>query len=315
MNVPAKRRSRDRVSEKKTRREGAPNESAARVLCFGEVLWDLHTPIGQTFEAALELEMQPGGGAVNVAKHLQSLGIRAAIAGAVGADPLGRALKARLANMAIDVANLVETKLRTGLVLLSKSPFAAVAYRSTNDEAKAWQSALPKQFDATIFHISGLLPSNKLALALMRAMRRARKQGCLVTLDANVRPKLWTEQAQAHVDLLGVFREADLVKASDDDLRVLGCADARALASKLQSDAILVITHGARGATAVGPFGEIHEEAKPLALASALGAGDAFMAGLVATLTTATRARSLDALREALARGNAHAYRWLQHGH
>lgn len=312
MNVPAKPSARDRDSMEKTRDRDTPNENQTRVLCFGEALWDLQTKESQTFATADHLSMKPGGGAINVAEHLQSLGIRSAIAGAVGKDALGKALKARLAAMQIDVANLVEEQPKTGIVFLSSSPFAAVAYRSIVDEARAWAAALPERFDATIFHVSGLLPSPKLTTALSRAMARARKQGLFVTLDVNVRPKLWTAEAQARVDLRRVFRQADLVKVSEDDLRVLGYAHKKALASVLRAESIVVATEGARGATALGPFGEIHAQTEPLTLKSALGAGDAFVAGLLATLAKQHNARSVEAMRDALANGNAYAHRWLK---
>ncbi|MEL6276766.1 MAG: PfkB family carbohydrate kinase, partial [Bacteroidota bacterium] len=55
--------------------------SAPTVICFGEVLWDL-LPTGKL----------AGGAPMNVAYHLQSLGVDSAVISRVGNDELGREL-------------------------------------------------------------------------------------------------------------------------------------------------------------------------------------------------------------------------------
>ena len=311
MNVPAKPKTLHRDSQSTAMDRDERRSTTPAVLCFGEALWDLQTNAGSTFDTATHLAMTPGGGAVNVAKHLVSLGVRVALAGSVGADAVGRGLKARVAAMGIDVSRLLEAKPRTGLVMMTSAPMRVVAYRSVKEEANAWREALPAAFGATIFHISGLLPSRSLTTALVAAVKRSRRQGCLVSLDANVRPKLWTTDVLQQVGLERLFAEVDVLKTSDDDLRVLGFSTPLDLAKKLRADAMLVVTHGAKGATAIGPFGEIVSATEALAVENTIGAGDAFVAGLLSVLVQDPSGRDRATARAAIERGNKTAAAWL----
>jgi len=56
-------------------------ENAARVVCFGEILWDV-----------LPSKAKPGGAPMNVAYHLDRLGIQSVLVSRVGDDPKGHAL-------------------------------------------------------------------------------------------------------------------------------------------------------------------------------------------------------------------------------
>lgn len=279
---------------------------SADVVCLGEALWDLHVPEGARLETTAHLDLAPGGGAVNVAKHLVTLGKRASVVAAVGADPVGRALVSRLSAMGIDVSGIHEAKPRTGLVVMTRSPPRAVAYRSPKEEALALRDALPERFDAAIVHVSGLLPSRALASALVSAMKRARRQGCIVSIDTNLRPKLWAGDTATRVGLSRVLAEADLLKVSDDDLRVLGTTVARDLRPSLRPDAVVVSTHGASATRAIGPFGELSIEGDALEVESAIGAGDAFIAGVLSVLAGVGRAHAheREAIELAIRRGN-----------
>ena len=257
MNVPAKPLTRNRDPQRGTTDRDERSGDFTDVVCLGEALWDLRVPEGATLEATARLELEPGGGAVNVAAHLVRLGAKAALVAAVGADPVGRALVARLARMGIDVSRVREAAPRTGLVILTRAPTRAVSYRSPKEEGIALAGALPKAFDATIVHVSGLLPSRAATAALVSATKRARREGCVVSIDVNLRPRLWPGDAIARVGLHRVLAEADVLKVSEDDLRVLGAKDARDLQRSLRPSAIVVSTHGGAEARAIGPFGEL----------------------------------------------------------
>jgi sugar/nucleoside kinase (ribokinase family) len=273
------------------------------VVCVGEALWDLRTPTGITLDAAETLHMSPGGGAVNTALRLSELGLSAALCTIVGDDAVGEALVTRLSARGLDVSRVARARARTGLVLLQDAPPRVVAYRRLDEEARAMRSSLPARWEARAVHISGLLPSRSLITAIARAMRRARTQGCLVTADANLRPRLWRD---AKVDPLQALAEADVVQVSSDDLRVLGL-DVAALRSRLPARTTLIVTAGREPARALGPFGEIARPTQPLVAHMPLGAGDAFAAGvLAALLDVRPEDRSTAALLgHALERGHA----------
>jgi sugar/nucleoside kinase (ribokinase family) len=286
-------------------REGSASQRID-VACVGEALWDLRAPRGTPLETAAHVTMEPGGGAVNVALGLTRLGVRAGIVAAMGEDPVGRALVGRLASLGIDVTHVHASRTRTGLVFLTSTPPRAVAYRAPREEALALGAALPRAFDAAIVHVSGILPSRRGLASLVRAARRARREGALVTVDANLRPRLWTSEVRARVDPRELFAEADVLKVSEDDLRVLGAAETRDPSVLVRPDAIVVSTHGPRPAHARGPFGEVSAGGSALEIESAIGAGDAFVAGFLSLLAREKGAsvRSRETIERALRRGN-----------
>ncbi len=110
------------------------------------------------------------------------------------------------------------------------------------------------------------------------AAAEARRRGVWVAVDLNARPRLWRGRAPAPPPAwLG---EADLVKASEDDLLAMGF-DETALRQIMRPSSVLVVTAGPRPARAVGDFGAVASEPAPVVGGSAMGAGDAFTVGLV----------------------------------
>jgi sugar/nucleoside kinase (ribokinase family) len=128
-------------------------------------------------------------------------------------------------------------------------------------------------------------------------------------MDANLRPRLWTQEALAIVDPRALLAEVDLLKVSEDDLRVLGATNPESLQTNLRRGAILVSTNGPRPTRALGPFGEVFADVSPLDVKSAIGAGDAFVAGLLSILAKASAPIvGAETIKGALDRGNAAAH-------
>ncbi len=112
------------------------------IVCFGEVLWD-RLPSGA----------KPGGAPMNVALHLNAIGINAAIASSVGNDDAGKQLLCFLQKSGVDTS-LIQTDetLPTSEVLVHLDennnatyeicePVAWDNIQLTNDLAKKAQSA------------------------------------------------------------------------------------------------------------------------------------------------------------------------------
>jgi len=280
------------------------------VACVGEALWDLRVPKDKPLEIAEHVALEPGGGAVNVALGLAQLGVEVKLIAAAGDDLVGRALITTIEHAGVDVSFVGFTKTRTGLVWLTSVPPRAISYRSVKEEARALRGVLPRWFGAGIVHFSGLLPSRVLFSSFTRAARDAHKEGSLVTLDVNMRPRLWTEKALAKADPRELFAEIDVLKVSEDDLRMLGVTNPEALRERLRSDGVLVLTRGSLSTRAWGPFGEVKVEVSPLDVKSTIGAGDAFVAGLLSVLASDKTEGIIGAetITKALHRGNEVAF-------
>jgi 2-dehydro-3-deoxygluconokinase len=282
-------------------------DAQCEIVCVGETLWDLHVPEGTSLSEANHVRFELGGSAANVARHLVKLGVRAAAVGVVGDDPLGLALIERLSREGVDVRQMQKMSARTGLVILSSTPPMAVGYRAADEEAQAFRQALHGSFEGRIVHFSSLLPNRTAIHALTRAAQRAGKAGSVVTVDANLRPRLWRGDAVAKTNPYELLEVADVVKVSSDDLKVLGMEEPGELRKKLKPDAILIVTSGAGPTRAWSPRGSVEVGVVKVDVPMAIGAGDAFVAGcLSAMLDVIPRLwATLDELERIVGRGNA----------
>jgi 2-dehydro-3-deoxygluconokinase len=144
--------------------------------------------------------------------------------------------------------------------------------------------------EAGLLHLSGITPAlgPEPAEAVREAVRRARRAGVPVSVDLNYRSRLWDAATAGPV-----FRElaagADILFAGDDEARIAlgdGAPDApEVLAAELAAlgPAEVVVKLGRRGATALVDSELI--EVPPVAVdaVDSVGAGDAFVAGYLAS--------------------------------
>jgi fructokinase len=153
-----------------------------------------------------------------------------------------------------------------------------------------WRAdALPQlPANATALHVSGALalalPAMGDALEALLARERAAR---VIAFDPNPRPALTGDLPSLISRLRRWVGYADIVKLSEEDLAWtfpgLGMADA----ARLWHDAgttVVVVTRGADGVYASGPDGAVELPAPPVKVVDTVGAGDTFMAGLLADL-------------------------------
>jgi fructokinase len=111
---------------------------------------------------------------------------------------------------------------------------------------------------------------------------QAREQGVPVSYDPNLRPGHLGADPVPRVR--EVAKHADVVKLSEDDARLLDAStEPGATASSLLGSptTLVVLTRGPAGATAFTPEGWLDVPAIPVQVVDTVGAGDAFMAGLI----------------------------------
>jgi len=284
------------------------------VVAMGEALWDLVGPRGVPLAEARSLALRPGGAAVNVAITLAGQGFRTALCATVGADALGEALVARVAALGVSTAFVERVPARTGIVVAERSGDAprVVSYRSGDEGVPA----LPPGVRARLLISTGVLPSDAHAESFAAAARTARSVGASVVVDLNARPRMWRGQADHAARVIeAAVRDADVVKASEDDLGTLAQTETD-LRARMRASAVLLVTAGARAVRATGPFGVIDalpRQLRTMARGDALGAGDAFICG-VADRMLRSDARDHDFWQSAVASGVAFGRRRVAQG-
>ena len=168
---------------------------------------------------------------------------------------------------------------------------------------------------ARCFHFGSIGFINEpCASAQRRALDIACARGLMITFDPNYRPTLWRDADAARAVIQDSFRFCHLAKISEEEWetatgeRDLDAGIAAVLAKGVE---LLVISRGARGAIATNGDYRIELDPPAVPVVETTGAGDGFMAAMIARLLPererlGTLARiDGDIVREALAFANA----------
>jgi fructokinase len=266
----------------------------AEVVCVGDLLIDfVPTATGTGLADAPAFVKAPGGAAANVAVGLARLGVSSAFVGMVGDDPFGHFLAATLAEAGVDVGPLrFTTKARTALAFVSlradgerefmfyRHPSADMMFTPDAVDTAAIAAAKVLHFDSI-----SLASENPRACSLFAA-DRARAAGNLVTYDVNLRLPLWPDADTARAGIRTGMAKAQVVKLSDDELEFMtGSRDPSAV-RQLWHDGLSLVTlsRGSAGSTWFTAAAQNDVATHKVAAVDTTGAGDGFMAGLIAGL-------------------------------
>jgi fructokinase len=120
------------------------------------------------------------------------------------------------------------------------------------------------------------------------AMERIKLAGGRVSFDPNIRADLWQDPELLRTCLDRALRLANVVKLSEEELALIGGSDdvsagIAALTRRYQPE-LLLVTQGKAGVLAAFQQQFTHFRAQPVVSVDTTGAGDAFVAGLLASL-------------------------------
>ncbi|GAB3828867.1 sugar kinase [Dactylosporangium cerinum] len=262
------------------------------VLTLGETMASFRTAGPLRLGGTAQLSV--AGAESTVAIGLARLGHRAAWIGVTGADEPGELVRRSLRAEGVDLTwARIDPDRPTGLILFE--PRVGDINRVTYHRAGSAGSALKPSdvaaaFDAVgppprLLHVTGITCALGAGPyeAVRTAVERARAVGALVCLDVNHRRRLWS-MAEAAAALRPLLASADLVIASDDELGVLTDAADPVAALRAAGVGEVVVKHGASGATSHSDLGTVHRAARRVPVIDTVGAGDAFVAGLLSAL-------------------------------
>ena len=264
----------------------------ADFFAFGEILWDC-LPSGK----------HAGGAPFNVAAHLAQLGGSVALISAIGRDPLGDEILqvARDKKVNVDFVSRVRIGLPTGTVIATLDEKGNATYELVQpaawDEIKVSAKALTAVARAralTFGSLAGRSPYN-----LEQLDRLLGVKGPLKFFDVNLRPPF----VDPHL-VIDLARRADVVKLNDGEVGKLAAwlqtgelshhtphtPDEVAQACAIIADAINVsricVTLAEQGAALWDQGNLVTAPAPKVEVKDTVGAGDAFMAGLMVGLTS-----------------------------
>jgi fructokinase len=243
------------------------------VLVVGESLVDV---VRRTDGSVVE---RPGGSPLNVAVALARLGEQVQLLTALGDDAHGSLVREHLA--ASGVAVLAAPLPRTAAAQAALDGSGAATYLFDI----AWDlGGAPAPDTPDWLHVGSIGTVLQPGASQVAALVDKHRGTCPISFDPNCRPVLTPEPDLAAVEAL--VAQCDVVKLSDEDAAFLlpGLTFEEVLRRwRGLGPRLVVLTRGADGAVALTD--ELQEIAVPPGdpVVDTVGAGDTFMAGLIAT--------------------------------
>jgi fructokinase len=235
----------------------------------------------------------PGGAPANVAVGVARLGGNSAFIGRVGADPLGRFLRQVLGDEGVDTTTMyLDPQHRTSTVLVDLDDQGERSFTflvRPSADLFLEPEELPEFHAGQWLHLCSIAlaqePCRSSALAAIHAIRAA---GGAVSFDPNLREEIWTNPAELRHYLEQTLALADVVKLSEEELIYLcGPLPMDAAITQLMTRypiRLLLVTLGAEGVLIHDRQQVRHLPARRIDVVDTTGAGDAFVAGLLAGL-------------------------------
>ena len=282
-----------------------------RFAVFGRAGMDLFaTPIGVKSEDADTFHADLGGSSANICAGLVKLGSRASLVTSVSDDAVARFCLNRLRHYGVDTSyiRVVGGEYRMSMAIYESTTenFQNVIYRNGAVDFQVTEEDVDKvdygAFSA-VLSAGTVFASEPSRSATFRAFENARNAGLPVIFDIDYRPYSWPSPEVA-ADVLSRAGEAsDLIVGNDEEFGFMaggidkGFAKARELASK--PGRVVIYKMGEKGAVTLADGQEITTGIYPVDAIKPVGAGDSFMAGLLASIAAGY------SLEDAVMRGSA----------
>lgn len=261
------------------------------LVSLGELLIDF-TPVrvGEKFL----FEKNPGGAPANVATGVAKLGGKSAFIGKVGNDNFGRFLESVLKENGVETSGILfsETAYTTlaFVELDEKNERSFTFYRKygadTLLKASEVRYELIKQ--SKVFHFGSLsMCVNPSFNATIKALKFAKKCGCIISFDPNLRTSLWNNLSIAKKRIISVLKYVDILKLSEEEFYFLtGLMDniennLRVFSEKNDNIKVILLTLGEKGCYYCWNREIGNVPGFKVEVLDTTGAGDAFLSGFL----------------------------------
>jgi fructokinase len=251
-----------------------------RALVIGEALIDIVERDGQIIGEHV------GGSPLNVAIGLARLGRGVDFLTHVGDDPRGRRITEHVKQSGAQLVpgSMTADHTPTALATLDASGSAQYVFDIE------WELAgTPEVAPPLVAHTGSIATVLEPGCRAVAALLDAYHLSATLTFDPNVRPALIEDQEQGRTRIDRLVERCDVVKASDEDM---GWIDPNRTPEQVAQTwlslgpSIVAVTMGERGAFAMCAAGTARVQARPVDVVDTVGAGDAFMTGLIDALWT-----------------------------
>ncbi len=284
-------------------------------LVIGRVGMDLYPdPPGTATEDATDVKVAIGGSSANISVGIVKLGGQAALVTRVSDDSIGRYCVKQLKGYGVDVSQVKPvsgagaSEFRNSLALYESrvEDHQSVIYRNG---AADFQMSIDDVENIDYSKYGALITAGTVFAAepsrsaSFRAFELARDAGLPIIFDIDYRPYSWPTAKEAEEVLSKAGELSDVIVGNDEEFGFMaggiekGLSKARELASSTAS--LIIYKMGGEGAITIYEGNELRTGIYSVDALKPTGAGDSFMAGLVASIA------SDKSLNDAVLRGSA----------
>lgn len=251
------------------------------IYVIGEILVDLLNEKNNLFS------YHAGGAPYNVASMIASLGGKVAFQGSVGKDVFGKLLledvkKRNFYKSLIKVNYRCNTTLATVYLDSNNERYFSFMRKQNTDIyfGEIDEKIIKK---SNVVHFGSLMISSSKGMKfLISSMKKVKKQGKLVSFDANYRNDIMSSKI-AYSRYKKIIKYVDILKLSEDEVKILTKEDKFEDGLNLlkQFVNIVVITKGKNGSVLYLDNETINVPALEIDMIDSTGAGDGFFGGLL----------------------------------
>jgi fructokinase len=256
---------------------------------LGEAIVDLVGEDGWRYRA------HPGGSPLNVAVGLGRLGQPTSLAARLSRDAFGALFREHLDSAGVDPRHLVAAEEPSTLAVATLDADGVASYDFWTEGTADWQWTAAElagvvDDETVVLHTGSIaLELEPGASRIVELLGRIRHAGrTAISYDPNVRMARRGSATEGRRSVERVVALADVVKVSSEDLGWLYPGEDPVVAARRWSGlgpSLVVVTLGSAGAMALPAGGsQLARPAPPVTVVDTVGAGDAFMSGLLGAL-------------------------------
>jgi len=253
-----------------------------KVICFGEILWDL-LPEGARI----------GGAPLNVCYHLNRAGIKSSIVSKIGQDEFGRQLLTELNDLAVNVGYLIQSNVyptSTVEVSLDKNgtPTYSIVENVAWDYIEYDSNVAAEITEADAFVFGSLVARNTVSYATLLRYLDSSKYN---VMDINLRAPFYSKER-----IFSLLNYVNLLKINDEEIEILrkwleiDYSDEEVvcqyLIDKFPKLKEIILTKGSKGAFYFSSVDRDSIGVYEVKVKDTIGAGDSFLAGFLAKRLT-----------------------------
>jgi len=246
-------------------------------ICFGEILWDV-LPDGP----------MPGGAPLNVAYHLNKLGLSTSIISKIGNDEKGLSLERLLDGWRINKSLLQRDTIHpTSEVIASVGSKNEVSYEIVFPVAWDFidhQSMIDNALQSSIYFVYGSLASRN--MLSRETLFKFLESDAIKVFDINLRPPFFDKSLLA--DLMA---RADIIKFNESELQLVQVLFGGSYVNEKEQVRFIqerfkipevIVTKGEYGASYYKMDQSYHAWGSEVAVNDTIGSGDSFLAAFIA---------------------------------